>query len=475
MKKYAECWFIWLTPLLLIASFYVSYLSFVAFVPLFFALNRCPIRASVVAFFPFALFLFWGVFQALYVYYGLNFFFSLFALLFLVMYYTLYCVVPFVLTKYLDLGVLGVSFVFVAFEYLRNVLLGGLPIGNINNLVYDISFVVSGSSLFGAYFVSLVVVLVNMGLYLVVFRKKFVAIAAITVVVVLSYVFGVTVAGSSGRSVSISLVQGNISQNIKWDPRYLPRNLDTYFRLSRGLKSDIVIWPESAFPYLFNSGYMDLVDFVRDKKFSLITGVVRYVNGKFYNSVVAITKHGFSFYDKQKLVPFGEYIPMKWLFSMILPSSLLKSEMSPGSGDVVFDVDGVKLGPMICYEENIPDISREYKDKGVGALLVLSNDAWFNHTPLFDFLARGAVFRAVENNVWVLRCANTGITEVISPDGSFYKRLPPYKKGVLTVVLNVSRRSSTVFDDFGFLFGPCLAVIVLLWIVIRAISYRRGG
>ena len=121
-------------------------------------------------------------------------------------------------------------------------------------------------------------------------------------------------------------------------------------------------------------------------------------------------------YHKQHLVPFGEYIPFdKWI-TPLQKLSPIGVSLHPGE-PVLFDLDGIKLAPLICFEDTIPPLARRAAADGAHAIVLITNDSWFSHSVEAEQHARQAVMRAIETGLPVLRVGNSGVTGVILPSG----------------------------------------------------------
>ncbi|MCJ8170667.1 apolipoprotein N-acyltransferase [Atopomonas sediminilitoris] len=241
-----------------------------------------------------------------------------------------------------------------------------------------------------------------------------------------------------GEPVKVSLVQGNINQALKWQPEELTRTLRLYRDLSLDEQADIIVWPETAVPILreYAEDYLSELDqLMNQSQRALITGIPlreaaphgwRYFNG------ITVLGNGEGTYLKQKLVPFGEYVPLEdWLRGLISFFDLPMSNFSRG-GDAqsLLEAQGLQFASYICYEVVYPDFAaRLAADSSV--LLTVSNDAWFGDSigPLQHL--QMAQMRALEANRWMLRATNTGVTAFISPDGRISSRLPAFEQGVL--------------------------------------------
>ena len=122
------------------------------------------------------------------------------------------------------------------------------------------------------------------------------------------------------------------------------------------------------------------------------------------------------YYDKIKLVPFGEYLPMAWLLAGHMRTIASVQNLGSGESDAVFDVGGAKLGVRICYESIFPDLTRRVIEAGADILVNITNDAWYGEAGAEQALAMTAM-RAVETKKSAIRVANQGLTAIISPVG----------------------------------------------------------
>ena len=146
------------------------------------------------------------------------------------------------------------------------------------------------------------------------------------------------------------------------------------------------------------------------------TGGVRrvYNAAAFYSP--AVSNALVDVYRKQHLVPFGEYIPLdKWI-PVLQRLSPIGVSLYPGEPKL-FDLDGVKLAPLICFEDTVPPLARRAAADGADAIVLITNDSWFSHSAEAEQHARQAVMRAIETGLPVLRVGNSGVTGVILPSG----------------------------------------------------------
>ncbi|WP_422074246.1 apolipoprotein N-acyltransferase [Tranquillimonas rosea] len=241
----------------------------------------------------------------------------------------------------------------------------------------------------------------------------------------------------------IRLVQPNAPQDEKWDPERAPvffrRQLD--FTAQPG-NPDLVIWPETAIPYLAEAGhpaFERIAEAAGDRP--VILGAQRTDGRRYFNSAFVLGPSGriTARYDKHHLVPFGEYVPLGSLGSWIGVPSFAADDgfgFSPGPGPQVLDLGG-GLGdvlPLICYEAIFPrDVAGA--PRRADWMLQLTNDAWFGTFAGPQQHLAQARFRAAEQGLPMLRVANTGISAVIDATGAVSDQIPLGEAGYRDVRL----------------------------------------
>src|SRR5690606_20537656 len=245
---------------------------------------------------------------------------------------------------------------------------------------------------------------------------------------------------AAGDSLTVAAVQGNVEQNLKWDPAQLNAQLALYRDLSFSARQvDLLVWPETAIPVLKDmaQGYIGVMDrFARDRNSALITGVpVRQSNERgeirYYNAITSFGEAQGT-YLKQKLVPFGEYVPLQDLLrGLIAFFDLPMSDFARGPSDQgLLQAKGLKIAPFICYEVVYPEFAAGLAAQS-DLLLTVSNDTWFGTSigPLQHL--QMAQMRALEAGRWMIRATNNGITALIDPQGRITAQIPQFQQAVL--------------------------------------------
>jgi apolipoprotein N-acyltransferase len=241
------------------------------------------------------------------------------------------------------------------------------------------------------------------------------------------------------RTLSVALLQGAITQDLKWKPEQLTSTLDLYARLTvQNLGADLIVWPEAAVPTLIEyvSSYVDDVRHVSVARGStVVLGILRGVPGAgddaFQNAVVALTDP-VQTYVKRHLVPFGEYFPVppfirSWMRLMSLPYT----DALPGARDQPpLTAAGQRIAVTICYEDVFGAEQLHYLPEAT-LLVDVSNDAWFGDSLAPHQHLQIAQVRAAEAGRYLLRATNTGVTAVIDDRGNVEQTLPQFKPAVL--------------------------------------------
>jgi len=224
-------------------------------------------------------------------------------------------------------------------------------------------------------------------------------------------------------------VQANIPQNVRNDMGQEADVLASYARHTEAalaMRPDLLLWPESATPRpLFNDRETwEAVRSLAEKhEGDFLLGTVHLSEQGDYNSVALLSEHGKSaqMYHKIHLVPFGEYIPLRHAFPLFawIIGDLVPGDFDAGPYPVVFEMAAkpVKIGPLICFEDVLGDLARQFALRGVQVFAVVTNDGWFLDSAGSRQHLAHAVFRCAENKIPMIRSANTGVTCMVDRFG----------------------------------------------------------
>ena len=336
----------------------------------------------------------------------------------------------------------------VVFEWTSTLTFAGVPWGRLALGQIKYLPMLQSASLFGSYFVSFLILLVN-GLlaYAIFCRAKWVlsvSLAAALLVSNLSYgLIARAVREEPRETVTVAVIQGNVSSHEKWSGKSLLKILNIYEDLTKQAAAEgaeLVLWPETVLPYSLNyrGDLQDyLSDLARECNVTIAVGAFFETEGEEeYNALYLVDADGTireDFYSKRHLVPFGEYVPAKELVETIVPPlaevSELRGALVPGEDTAIFDTEHGKLGSLICFDSIYETLMLESVRDGAEIFLVSSNDSWFYDSAAVYQHEAQSQLRAIESGRYFVRSANTGISTVIAPDGSLLGWIDPLEEG----------------------------------------------
>ena len=282
-----------------------------------------------------------------------------------------------------------------------------------------------------------------------------------------------------GQKLTVSLVQANIPQDLKWLESQVNNILNTYVSLTQSViaKSDIVIWPEAAIvaPLPGAQSFLDqLALLAQSEQATIITGIpVQEDNYHFYNALTVVGQ-GSGTYLKRHLVPFGEYIPLEASlrgaidFFDLPMSSFVKGPQQAN----ILKAQNISIASAICYEIAYPNaLSGQLPEAQV--LLTVSNDTWFGNSigPQQHFeIAR---MRALETGRYLLRATNNGISAIIDEKGKVTHTAPQFIQTIITGSFQ-PMQGQTPLSYFGHLSIIVLIALTALiaWVRQQKFLYR---
>jgi apolipoprotein N-acyltransferase len=261
---------------------------------------------------------------------------------------------------------------------------------------------------------------------------------------------------AAGAPIRVSLLQGNIPQSLKWDPRRLDLSIRTYLQLAREHPAQLTVLPETAIPLFFEQIPPEMLAALRGDGELLLGAVMRLGDDGYANGAVTVDRDGRTQrYLKRHLVPFGEFVPpgFAWFFGLV---NIPLTDFSRGAQQQPpLPVAGQQLMPNICYEDL-------FGEELIATLLVnLSNTAWFGDSLAQPQHLQIARMRALETARPMLRATNTGMTAAIGPDGQLIAVLPAFTRDALSVEVR-GYRGITPYVHYGNAGVLLLALLALL-------------
>ena len=422
----------------------------------------------------------------------------------------------------LSTSLMTAPFVWVSLEYIKsNMSFLALSWALLAHSQYRYTSIIQFASVTGAYGVSFLIVMVNMALAATILifllqreqikqttlkppssRVTISLMLACAVLIGLAWYHGqMTITRPiSGKGIKVAIVQGNIEQTKKWDRKYAKFIMQTYADLTKeAAKNDpeLIIWPETATPRSISTNRRlraEVMRITREAGTNLLLGSseqqkfeiegsrkLGYLNSAF---LIPSEKENSKYqrYDKIRLFPFGDYLPYKG----ILPWSFIGvpniSGYMPGVKYTVLKLPNVNFGVTICWENIFSDLVRQFVKNGAQFMVNMTNEAWFGRTAApYQFVSM-SVFRAVENRVYVVRCANTGVSCIIDPNGKVVDRVKDengkdiFVRGVLTGSIIPSEKKTfyTRYGDWPAWLSLLFTVVLLFVTIIKKTPGNRA-
>ncbi len=340
-----------------------------------------------------------------------------------------------------------------AMEWLKGIILTGFPWMSLGYSYVDTPFSVFAPWI-GSYGLGAISVAMSIIVVLVISRNvkanKRVIVSFIAIIIGLSIVAQKEQTQAMPQSLKISQVQGNIAQHIKWQASKRQEIFNVYWQQTQQhWDSDLIVWPETAVPgrseLIEDSVLLPMSMLAAENETNILFGVVvsDLAKSRYFNSMLMVGENQ-GLYHKRHLVPFGEYMPMRWLLEFV--NQFIKipmSDMQKGDAQqTLMSVNGVKLGVSICYENVFSrDINLDLPEANI--LINASNDAWFGDSLAPHQHLQIAQMRAIETGRPMVRSTNTGITAFIDHKGKITQQTSQFK--VVTITAHVTGRTGQTF------------------------------
>jgi apolipoprotein N-acyltransferase len=384
----------------------------------------------------------------------------------------------------------------VSLEYIRGVLLSGFPWELCGYSQYRILSLIQITDITGVYGVSFLIILANVALYRLAvsagersWGPALREILAAGILVAGTGIYGqwrlMELAQETGQEKygRVSLIQGNIRQDVKWESGYQEETIKIYSNLTlqtKDLRPNLIIWPETAAPFFFQSpsNYQSQIfELAHQMRAPLLLGAPAFdrqgARTHYFNSAFLISpeKKIDGRYDKIHLVPFGEYAPLSGILGFTRDIIGAIGDFTPGAGIRNLSAPFGDFGVLICYEAIFPDLTRQFVDQGARFLVNITNDAWFGKTSApYQHLSM-VTLRAVENRVPIARAANTGISALIDSSGKIRATTDLFTREILSGRIQIGR-DKTFYTKYGDIFAyACMGFTILFVAILRL---RRG-
>lgn len=255
--------------------------------------------------------------------------------------------------------------------------------------------------------------------------------------------------------VTVSLLQGNIPQDMKWEPEHLAATMRAYARLVQASPSRLIVTPEISFPIYYDQAPRDYLEFLTEHALTqqgdVLVGMLEYsaADNGYYNSMFSFGASPEQSYRKYHLVPFGEYIPLKTIFGWVIDVLYIPlSDFSRGKlGQQPLNLAGQRVAVNICYEDVFgEEIILQLPQASL--LVNVSNDAWFGRSIGPRQHLQISQMRALETGRYMLRSTNTGVTAIINERGQVLQQLEMFTTAGLHGVAQ-GFKGATPYVRFG--------------------------
>lgn len=385
---------------------------------------------------------------------------------------------------------LGAACVWTLAEFCQSLSPLGFTGAHLGVSLYAYPAMIQGASLLGALWVSALIILVNSFLACALpssFRKPFRPYPGQRLYLMLAVLFfsGNLLAGGLRLSlpsehpeapVTTAIIQGGLPSTRKWDGDYLEfcrRHYEAMTLEAGSSRPALIIWPETAVPvqWTANSRLDQMLRNLADTTQAQILAGIFYEN---HNSIILIKPEQsiMQLYHKQRLAPFGEFLPfkkyLKPFLSWLEGGKAQYFTLQAGSAMPLLQTDAGPVGSLICFEAMFFDLARSQVLAGAESLVVSTNDSWFDGTALQSSLLGQSVFRALENGRYVARASSTGISALIDDRGRILCLQPAQSSGILTGSI-APQRQLTFFTKHGY---GMIAGSLILFLILSILKKR---
>ncbi len=480
----------------------LSFLVWFSLVPFIYVISKRCIKISIFSGITFA-----------FAFYGSVLFWvtnvTVLGLIFLLFYLSLYCIIfSFFGHRLIEkpLRIITLPCLWVVLEFLKEIIWCGFGWANLGYSQYKNFYLIQIADLGGAKLISFLIVMVNVLIAEIIFTNGLFSVLSsknqqatprqkqgyfsqlirranrgvlIVLIFLICFLYSVYRLNSLAESDSmkVSVIQPNVLQELKWKPHSNLEIFGILNDLARKSEEDaLVIFPEASWPLIIDEdNFYELERFIRDINRDTVIGAVIEEKGKFYNAALLFDGKAklIEIYRKVKLVPFGEYVPLRKFVSFI---NVLNSigDMSRGKDLTRFIFKNKSFSVLICFEDIFPKHVLNFS-RDNDFLINITNDAWFKGEPEAGQHLGIMTLRAIENRISIIRSANTGISGWVSFKGKIEKFRRGGKEvffpGVKSFKVSLNEKRS-FYNKYGDLF-PFLCAVFLLGVFIKKKSWLR--
>ncbi len=295
---------------------------------------------------------------------------------------------------------------------------------------------------------------------------------------------------TNASKATVSIIQSNIDQLVKWDEAFLDSTVSVNIEMTKKAckisdkKPDLIIWSETSLPMYIKKRPVFLnriYNLSKEINTPLLLGSLdyervdtKYKDINFYNCAFFLKSDTSNMlvYKKNKLVPFSEYLPFSGIIPILNLVDLGEADFSQGTEQKIYSSGKIHFSPSICYEIIYPNFIRNMVKSGANLLVNITNDGWFGRSSAPFQHLNIARFRCIENNISLARCANTGISAIIKPNGVIEKSTKIMNREILNGKVILSNNPTFYSKHGNWLVIVCLLIFLTI-LILSIIKNRR--
>ena len=366
-------------------------------------------------------------------------------------------------------------------EWAQTLTWAGVPWARLALGQMECGALMHSAALFGSYFLTFAIVAVNALIAYAILHLDRVKLCAALCAAVFLLNMGAGLIGyftaQTGKEngIVVAAVQGNIGSSDKWTASSSERSYAVYEKYTAeaaAAGAQLVLFPETFMPYRITAED-SLGIYVRKlaQKYGVTIrcGGFHYTADGAYNGVFTVYPDGTiddTVYAKQRLVPFGEFVPLRPLVEILVPPladmGMLSSDLDPGTHTAIVETAVGRVGTLICFDSIYENLTLAAVRDGAELICLSTNDSWFLDSAGIYMHHRQARLRAVESGRYIIRSADTGISSIIAPNGKSDAELPPLVEGVsISTVYPTQQRTLYSYIGNGFVYLLIVAELAL--------------